>query len=201
MTHARAARVGAACLSALLLILAALPAAGQKPKREECQPDGVWYGGSTVAYQMTIVPTGRDGHYLVTAQGMYRGGVLNTSYQGELVKKGDGWEGAVMQLVTTDSAFLNPPPVGKMPDLNVGWVILQLVDCNTLRDSIPFFGTYAAAGIWQPGIIWAGGKRPFIDPPDVDLVNVLNGGKPVEETYHRLPRAIDPKLLHKSTVS
>ncbi len=195
-------RATAGCLFGLVVGLGALPLAGQKPRREECQPDGVWYGGSVVAYQQTIVPAGRDGHYLVTAEGMYKEGVLSTVYSGELVKRGDRYEGPIMQLFTADSTFLKPPPVGKMPDLNIGWGIIEQVDCNTLRNTIPFFGTYLAAGIWQRGLVWsAGGKRPLVDPPDVDLLNVLNGGKPIVETYHRLPRAVEPKLLHKDATT
>ncbi len=191
----------AGCLFVLVAGLAAWPLAGQKPRREECLPDGVWYGGSVVAYQMTIVPGGRDGHYLVTAEGMYRSGALSTTVTGELFKKGDRYEGALMQLFTSDSAFLRPPPAGKMPDIHAAWSVIRMVDCNTLETTITFYGVYAAAQVWEPGVIWKAGKRPLVDPPDVDLLNVVSGGTPVTETYRRLPRTIDLGLLHKNTAT
>ncbi len=194
-------RTGVAAVLALLLCEAALPLSAQKPRREDCGPAGSWYGGSVVAYQFTIYQTGRPDHFTTIAEGMYRQGVLNTVYTGSLVKKGDRYEGPLIQLVTTDSVFVKQMPPGKMPDINAGWGIVEMVDCNTLRNTIPFFGSYTGAGIWAPNEWKAGGKVPLVDPPDVDLLNVLNGGKPVVETYHRLPTTVNPALLHKADVS
>jgi len=39
-----------------------------------------------------------------------------------------------------------------------------------------------------------GGKVPLVDRPDVDLLDVLNGGKPILGTYHRLPTTVTPAL-------
>ncbi len=189
-------------IAALLVLGAVLPLSAQKPRREDCGPAGAWYGGSVVAYQLTVYQTGRPDHFTMMFEGMYRDGVMNTAYTGSLVKKGDRYEGPLMQLFTADSAFVKQLPPGKMPDINTGWGIVEMVDCNTLRNTIPFFGRYSGAGIWQPGVAWtAGGKVPLVDPPDVDLLNVLNGGKPVVETYHRLPTTVNPALLHKADVS
>ncbi|MGE5053216.1 MAG: hypothetical protein ACM3WP_03550 [Acidobacteriota bacterium] len=108
-----------------------------------------------------------------------------------------------------DPDFLNPPPIGKLPDMLVGWFSMELVDCNTVKNTIPFFGAYFGApgpygmGIWEPGtptsgVNWiAGGKVPLLDAPDVDMIPILTGGNtPIIETYHRLPSAIKPALLH-----
>jgi len=36
--------------------------------------------------------------------------------------------------------------------------------------------------------------RSLVDRPDVDLLDVLNGGKPILGTYHRLPTTVTPAL-------
>lgn len=185
-------------LLVLPFVLLAVPCFAQHGLGNDCTPAGVWYGGSVVAYQMTIVPAGPAGHYMVQAEGMYKNSVLNTVYTGRFVKKGNVYEGSMMQLSTSDPDFLNPPPIGKMPDLFVGWSVIELVDCNSMKNTIPFFGIYLASNIWQPGIVWLpAGKVPLIDPPDVDLLNVLTGGQPVVETYRRLRNQVNPALLHK----
>jgi hypothetical protein len=107
-----------------------------------------------------------------------------------------------MQLTTDDPDFLNPPPIGKLPNLLVGWSEIEMVDCNTIRHTLPFLGIYFAPNIWTPafgGVAWVTpGKVPMFDPPDVDLVNILGGGKPIVESYRRLPKAVKADLLHKN---
>jgi hypothetical protein len=186
----------AVSITALLLCGASL-AFAQQGKGNECTPAGVWYGGSVVAYHMTIIPNGPAGHYIAYAKGIYNDSVLNSEYTGEYVKNGRKYEGSLMRLATTDSDFLKPPPVGKMPDVYAGWTSLEMIDCNTLTNTIPFFGIYLAKNIWQPGIVWmVSGKTPMLDPPDIDLLDVLVGGQPIVETYHRLPSRVNPTLLH-----
>jgi hypothetical protein len=162
-----------------------------------CDLTGAWYGGSVVAYQMTIIPAPGESHVIVFAEGMYKNSVMNTVFTGEFAKKGNRYEGSLIQMTTPDPDFLNPPPIGKMPDTAAVWGSMEMLDCNTIKNTIPFFGIYLAANIWQPGIVWvAQGKVPLIDPPDVDLLDILAGGKPIVETYHRLSPAVNPALLH-----
>jgi hypothetical protein len=103
---------------------------------------------------MTIIPTSPAGHYIVFAEGMYKNSVMNTAYTGKVEKKGELYVGPLMQLATSDPDFLNPPPIGKMPDLNVVWSEIEMVDCNTIKNTVPFFGYYFASNLWQPGIVW-----------------------------------------------
>lgn len=181
------------------LLLAPAPCLAQPGAGHACNPAGTWYGGSVVAYQMTLVPAVPAGHYTVTFQGFYKNSVMSTIVTGDLVKNGQRYEGSVLGLSTQDPDFLNPPPVGKMPDLTVGWISLEMLDCNTIRNTIPFFGLYAGAGIWAPGLVgpvWTDAKVPMVSPPDVDLLDVLAGGQPILETYRRLPELVNPALLH-----
>ena len=76
-----------------------------------------------------------------------------------------------------------------MPDINAGWLSMKLVGCNTVSNLI-FFGLYLSNSVWS------GQKTPMIDAPDVDLINGLNGGRPIVETYHRLPAKVNRALLH-----
>jgi hypothetical protein len=167
-----------------------------------CDLAGTWYGGSVVAYHMTIIPAGDRDHYTAFAQGMYKNSVMNTVYTGQLARKHNRYEGPLMQLSTADEDFLNPPPIGKLPDITAGWSSMRLVDCNTIENRIPFFGVYFASSIWQPDrdlpvIDWTGVKTPLVSPPDVDLLIILSGGRPIVETYHRLLKTVNPDLLHK----
>jgi hypothetical protein len=186
-------------LLGLVVLMAALPSFARQEPAKECSPVGAWYGGSIVAYHMTIIPTVPAGHYIMFAEGMYKDSVMNSVYTGEVVKNGNLYQGSIMQLATSDPDFLNPPPIGKLPDINAGWTSMEMLDCNTIRNTLPFFGAYFATNIWQPGIVWkTAGKVPMVDAPDVDLLDLFNGGKPIVETYHRLPKAMNPSLLHKN---
>jgi hypothetical protein len=180
------------------LLLSASPLLAEGPPRS-CDLTGTWYGGSIVAYHMTVVPAAKPGHFTVIAQGMYKDSVMNTVYTGQVAKKHDRYEGPLMQLSTSDDAFLGPPPlIGKMPDIIAGWTSMKLVDCNTIESRIPFFGLYAGSGIWEPGIVWkTDGKVPLVAAPDLDLLDFLNEGKPIKETYHRLLNTVNRDLLHK----
>jgi hypothetical protein len=183
----------------VLLLTFATSAFAQQGKGNECTPAGVWYGGSVVAYHMTVIPAGPAGHYTVFAEGMYKDGVMTTAYWGTFTKKNHKYEGSLMQLYTADPDFLNMPPIGKMPDIRAGWSSMEMLDCNTIKNTLPFFGLYFASNIWQPGVLWnLHGKIPMEDVPDVDLLDVLNAGKPIVETYHRLSTEVNPALLHNN---
>lgn len=165
----------------------------------KCDLSGSWYGGGGATYHMTVTPTFPLGHYIVLFEGMYKNSVMMTMFTGELVKKGNRYEGSGQALFTTDPAFLNPPPIGTMPDIVVGWMSMEMTDCNTVKNTFPFLGLYFAANIWKPGIEWiTPGKVPLIDAPDVDLLDIETGGKPLVETYHRLLNTVNPNLLHKN---
>jgi hypothetical protein len=161
------------------------------PFGSDCGIAGTWYGGSVVAYQMTIIPTVWPDRYTVYSDPMFTDGTKNTLYTGTLVKRGQLYEGSLLQMTSNDPAFATfPPTLGLMPDINAGWVSMKLVGCNTVSSLIPFFGLYLSNSVWT------GQKTPMIDAPDVDLLNVLNGGKPIIETYHRLPATVNRALLH-----
>jgi hypothetical protein len=198
MQHQKVQR-GAVILTlaaALLLSVSAAMAEPAHPARH-CDLTGTWYGGSVVAYQMTIVPAGTSGRYSVVAEGMYKNSVMNTIYTGLVARKHDRYEGALMQLTTSDPDFLKPPAeIGKMPDIIAAWSSMELADCNTIQNTIPFFGIYFGGPIGQSGIVWVPpGKIPLLDPPDFNLLLPITGGAPIKETYHRLPRTINPALL------
>lgn len=184
-------------------------ALAQERKTHQCSPAGVWYGGSVVAYRMTIIPTEDPGRFIGLAEGMYKNSIMNTSFAGEFTRKGNRYEGTSMSLTTQDPEYLNPPPFSKLPDMAIGWMSMRMLDCNTLQNTIPMYGLYfgppatPGSGFWQPGTPWTGidwitnGKRILIDPPDVDLIPILTGDtKPIVETYHRVPGYINPVLLH-----
>ncbi|MGE5361456.1 MAG: hypothetical protein ACM3NQ_20755 [Bacteroidales bacterium] len=184
----------------VFVVLAAAPGFAQQGVGNECTPAGTWYGGSLTAYQMTIVPSVPAGHYTVTFQPFYKNSVINVALTGTLEKKGDAYEGSILALTSQDPAFLNPPPAGTMPDLSAGWVSMRMADCNTINNVVPMYGLYFAASVWAPAIggpTWTNIKKPLIDPPDVDLLEVIAGGYPILETYKRLPNSVNPTLLHK----
>ncbi len=188
----------------LLVLLAPVPCLAQQGVGNGCTLAGTWYGGSVVAYQLTIVPSVPAGHYSIFAQGVYKAAAITTTVTGEVVKKDNAYEGSILSLIG-DESFVNLPPGanGKMPDLEVAWQSIEMLDCNTIKNTIPFFGTYFGPPIWEPGTPWsgvnwiAGGKVPLLDAPDVDLIPILTGDtKPIVETYHRLLQTVNPALLH-----
>ena len=98
-----------ALAAALLLSVSAAMAEPAHPPRH-CDLTGTWYGGSIVAYQMTIVPAGTSGRYSVVAEGMYKNSVINTIYTGLVARKHDRYQGPLMQLTT--SVLAAAPCVG-----------------------------------------------------------------------------------------
>lgn len=209
-------------LFALVIFACAVPCLSQTGPATECTPAGTWYGGSVTAYQLTIVPVAPAGHYSFIFQGMYKEPapyVITAHPTGEIVKNGRLFEGPMLSLAADSSVADNPGTAAKMPDLLAGWVSMEMVDCNTIRNTIPFFGLYFASptqlppelfppfgvntpGIWLPGTPWTGvnwinGKVPFVDAPDVDMIIALTlDTRPIVETYHRLPATVNPALLH-----
>ena len=168
------------------------PCFAQQGQGNECTIAGNWIGGSVVAYQMTIIPINPSGHYMVLTQPGFTEGTLATMFTQTVVKHGDVYEGGGVQLYSENPAFASgPPTLFLMPDVHVLWSSMKLTDCNTLTTSIPFFGLYFADGIFS------GTTVPFVTPLDVDLVNVLNGGMPITESYRRLPTTKPaPELMH-----
>ncbi len=128
----------------MLLGLAA-PGFAQQGAGNGCTPAGVWYGGSVVAYKLTVVPLVPAGHYTVTFEGMYTNSVMKTTYSGEVEKKGDVYEGSLMALTTQNPDFLTPPPYGEMPDLIAAWMSLRMDDCNNMTNTMPFLGLYVGS--------------------------------------------------------
>jgi hypothetical protein len=52
----------------LLVLLANVPCLTQPGAGNDCTLAGTWYGGSVVAYQLTIVPSVPAGHYTISVQ-------------------------------------------------------------------------------------------------------------------------------------
>ncbi len=192
-----------------VLLVATVPCLAQQGMGNDCTLAGSWYGGSVVAYQLMIAPSTPAGQYTFVFQAMYGDPTVTkeANPSGKLVKHGKVYEGSMLAL-SGDSTFITLPPGanGKLPDLYVGWVSMELVDCNTIRNTIPFFGIYFGAGIWKPGnpvmgVDWvSGGKVPLVSEPDVDLIPILTfDTKPIVETYHRLPEGVNRDLaaFHK----
>lgn len=166
--------VGVVCCLATVLFATAAFGGSQK-----CSFAGTWYGGSAGAkYLMTVVPKGGN-TYSVTFEGAYSlagfGVAVNTSFSGEMVKKGPKlYEARVISILTTQSG---PPPVSPSSmgiDAARAWV--KKTGCMDITSTIDFFGGY---------IGW-GNKEPFVDDPDVDY---LGGGGPIVETYRRISMA------------
>ncbi len=175
----------------LLVILFAVASVAQQGPGNECTIAGTWYGGSVVAYQMTIIPIQPAGHYMVLTQAGFTDAKFTTMYSGISEKKGDGYEGTFMQFYSDNEAFTTAPPtILLFPDLRVGYSIMKLTDCNTISNYIPFFGVYFGYRVW------AGEVTPFVSPLDFDFLDLLSNGKPIRETYHRIPNSINPALLH-----
>ena len=91
-----------------LLILTALTCVAQPGMGNDCTIAGTWYGGSVVAYQMTVTPTTPAGHYIVMAEPMYVNpqAPLAAKYTGQLIKKADVYEGSILPL-SGDKSFIN----------------------------------------------------------------------------------------------
>jgi hypothetical protein len=62
----------------------------QKGIRDACTLAGTWFGGSVVAYQLTIVPDDPTVHYTIFFQGMYKAYALNTIVTGRIEKRQGG---------------------------------------------------------------------------------------------------------------
>jgi len=191
-------RIKSALMGSFLLLGVAAHGFAQQGAGNSCTPAGVWYGGSVVAYKLTVVPLVPAGHYTVIFEGMYTNSAMKTTYSGQVEKKGDVYEGSLLALTTQNPAFLTSPPPNEMPDLVAAWMSLRMDDCNNMTNTMPFLGLYGGAGIWQPGgPVWLNGKKPMIDPPDFDLLDFLTEGHPAVERYRRLPNNVNRSLLHK----
>ena len=141
-----------------------------------CMPTGRWYGGSQYAkYHLTV--TFNVSAYSVMFQGAYQNAPVETKYTGEIVRKGDHYEGGVIQLASSAATF--PAP---LPDILAAWSTVRMPDCDTLVSDISFFGIYLASSIWAP----TGAKVPFRDKLDVDILAGL-GVTSIQEVYHRVP--------------
>ncbi len=187
-----------------IALMFSIAAVAEQGKGAPCTPAGVWYGGSVVAYRISIVPAGPAGHFSVLTEAMYKNSVMSTIWSGQIEKHGKQFEGTLSALSTQDPAYNGPPPFTNLPDIAAGWFTFELLDCNTMKSTIPFLGLYLGATIWQPGTPWTGinwlpnAKVPMHDPPDMDLIPFLTGDvKPIVETYHRVLRTVNPALLHK----
>ncbi len=187
-------------LSLVMIVISVATSSAQVGKGNECTPAGLWYGGGATPYKLTVTQTGPAGHYQAVFEPMYKNVVLNSTYTSLLEKKGDKYEGAGVILVSQNPNFVLQFPPPETPDIVVGWFSVELVDCNTIKNTIPFLGYYFGPPIWQlavGGVTWVSpSKVPLLDPPDIDLLVMTNGGAPEIESYRRIATKVNSALLH-----
>jgi hypothetical protein len=163
----------------MALVASAVPVVGGTGNK--CSPAGTWYGGSDATkYLMTISPRGGNS-YSVAVDGAYTlGGIgveANTNYRGEMVKSGPRlYRGRMISIL---SYYGDPPPT-PISALEIDAVsgFMELTSCHELTSTINYFVAYFG---------W--GAEPFVDEPDIDLLDLLNGGQPIVETYQRISMA------------
>ena len=159
-----------------------------KNSKQNCTQTGTWYGGSYVPehegykYQYTFIPIETEGHYSVTADGVYNpdtlGAEVATTWTGQMVKKhgrhggkakdNSAYEIRLIALTSTDP--VDPPEV-----LPMIWAVkgdVRFDGCDTLIIEYDWFAIHT----WD--------KVPFVDEPDVWL---LYDGQKIVETIKRMP--------------
>lgn len=174
-------------LSAALLMVNA-PAAFAQGVGTSCEISGTWYGGSdpTFQYLWTISPMAGGRYNSVIQPGFDNrpfGYITWTSWTGELLKiDARTYDGYAMSYWVWDPAAAAAAGVdATLPEVDIVRGRVQLIDCNTLTNSIDVYAAYFS---FTPP------KIPFVTPPDVDWLQFLNPGvTTLVETYHRMPTA------------
>ena len=138
--------------------------------QQNCSISGTWYGGGSTnaKYLMTITPI-RPGRYsVVFTEGFTPAVAKLSTWSGEFnrMKHSLDFEGFSIALMNFDLS--SPLAGGAAPDIWAVHSVLSMIDCDTVTNSLDFYGVYK----------W--GKIPFVDTPD-SLRNVTI------ETYRRMP--------------
>jgi hypothetical protein len=188
-------RIRTLLIGAALLFAIAAPGFAQGAGNN-CDISGTWYGGSdpNMPYIWTITPM-TGGRYSSIAQQAYPfsllqqyAGVTNWSID---IAKVDARE--------FDSYGMSywvyrweDPENPQLPELDVVRSRLRLLDCNTAENTIDVYVVYYSFDSTK--------MTPFVTPPDLDVIADYNGGKPIVETYRRMPTAC-PSCPRPGTVS
>ena len=181
-----------------LIVIAVLLAIGgtcfAQSTGRACDPSGTWIGGGgpVPSYRLTVTlqPSGR---YSVEYQQLYSfstadlGSPWFTTWQGEWHKlRANKYEGYAffnnqitreIAVIYADLGITLTEDDLAIPELDGIWEHVVMLDCNTLRGTIEWYGVY---------IPLTAGKIPFVTPPDGEIIQDFNGGAPMVETYHRV---------------
>ena len=187
-------------LSATILILIISVPGFAQGAGNSCDLSGTWYGGSDPHFQylstLSSMGAGRySSTYQLAADVHPFGYVARTTWTGEAFKTGPRtYEQYAMSYWIWDPAaaaefgqLMGITIDPTLPEVDIVRGRLELVDCNTLTNTID---VYAAYFNFTPD------KAPFVTTPDIDF---LVGGS-IVETYHRMPLAC-PECPFASTMS
>jgi hypothetical protein len=161
---------------------------GNGASGNRCNPAGTWYAElPSPPYTATITPIQGHSRYSVMFQGVYGpslfGMEVMTDWSGELVKSGDGYDGAAIAILGGGEDF---PHWNPLHTWGVKGHIVFSDDCNTMFAEWPG-GIY----VW----VWDTVTFPFVPPPTpwVDVRDDIYplGTDTIYETYHRMPMPTD----------
>jgi len=159
-----------------------------------CDPNGTWIGGggSVPSYRLTV-SLQLSGRYSVEYQQLYTfssadfGYPWFTTWQGEWHKiRANRYEAYAffnnqitpeIAAIYADMGIILTEGDLTIPELDGIWGHVMMLDCNTLRSTIEWYGVY---------IPLSAGKIAFVTPPDGEIIQDFNGGTPIVETYHRV---------------
>lgn len=166
---------------------------------KSCDLSGTWYGGSDPQFQylwvISSVGDGRFSSNIQLAADVHPFGyVAWSSWSADLQqisRKTYKVYGMSYWIWDATAAAGGPFPGitidPSLPEVDIVRSRVELVDCNTLTNTID---VYAAYFNFTPD------KIPFVTAPDVDFL----AGATIVETYHRMPMAC-PKCPYVSTMS
>jgi hypothetical protein len=178
-------RIKSLMLGTVLFVATAAPGFAQGVGTN-CDISGTWYGGSdpNAPYLWTMTPMA-GGRYSSVAQQAYPfslmpqyAGTTNWSIDVNKVNARE-YEAYGMSYWIYRWASLEQP---QLPELDIVRSHIRLVDCNTIKNTIDVFVVYFAFDSTS--------MTPFVTPADLDVLAELNGGAPIEETYHRMPTTL-----------
>jgi hypothetical protein len=174
-------------LLAILVFAAVAVPCGAQGVGNGCDISGTWYGGSDPAYQYlwTITPMAAGRYNSVVQPGFDNrpfGYVTWTTWAGEVTKiNARTYDQHAMSYWVWAPGAAPPEVDPTLPEVDIVRSRIQLVDCNTLTNSIDVYAGYFS---FTPA------KIPFVTPPDIDWLQVLYPGVTIlVETYHRMPTA------------
>jgi len=181
-------RIGSLLAGILFVLLVSVPCVAQG-FGNSCDVTGTWYGGSEYQYLWTFTPMAAGRYYSITQPGFDNrpfGYVAWTNWTGEIVKTGARtYDSSGMSYWIWDQAaaeaFMAQTGItfdAGLPEVDIVHSRIRLIDCNTFTSTIDVYAGYFS---FTPE------KRPFVDTPDIDWLQILYPGVTLVETYHRMP--------------